>query len=201
MTTVTAPQPISNTVRRRTAEPPMRLGERLFSAGLLTAEEIEAALNQQASRNTHFGETLLELGFIDEDTLVRFLGAQLHLPAVRLREGLVDPAVVRLIPRAKAEASDAIAMFKIRDVLVVALAEPENLRILDDLERITGLKIRPVLSLRSTIRTLLPRCYENNFAVDAVTADLAQDAVEIQTEAYDIDLQGICGEAGCGGQA
>src|SRR4051812_8855559 len=144
MTTSVAPKPAPTPRRRTLPESNMRLGERMHSAGVLTAEEIEAALHQQSSRGAQFGEALLELGFVDEDTLLRFLGAQMQIPAVRLREGLVDPAVVRLIPRAKAEALDAIAMFKLRDMLVVAMAEPQNLQHLDELERVTNLQVRSV---------------------------------------------------------
>ena len=83
---------------------------------------------------------LLEMGFVDEETLLPFLGSQIRRRRrFGLREGLVDPAVVRLIPRAKAESLCALAMFKVRDMLSVAMAEPRNLQQIDELERITGL--------------------------------------------------------------
>ena len=82
-------------------------------------------------------------------------------------------------------------MFKVRDRLSVAMAEPRQLHQVDEIERITGLRVRPVLALRSTIVNMLSRCYERDFAVDAVTADLAQNAVELSADKYDIDLQSI----------
>ena len=78
-----------------------------------------------------------------EDQILPYLQRQLCLPAVKLREGLIDPAVVRIIPRAKAEAFCALAMFKVRGTLSVAMADPQNLQQMDDLERLTGLKVRP----------------------------------------------------------
>lgn len=167
------------------------LGERLFRAGVLTAEELEAALDRHADRKLQFGETLLELGFVDEDTLLQFLGAQMRLPSVRIREGMVDPQAVRLLPRHKAEAMCAIAMFKVRGHLSVAMVEPRNLQHIDEIERITGLKVRPVVALKSNIVKILPRCYENDFSVDAVTADFVQDSVEVQAEAFDIDMRNV----------
>lgn len=158
---------------------------------MLTQSELEAALNQQSLQSKQLGELLLELGFVDEETLLIYLGQQFRLPAVKLRSGLVDPLAVQQIPRAKAEALCALAMFKVRDELTVALAERRDLRILDELERITGLKINPVLALRGSILKMLPRCYEENFAVDAVIADLAQDAIELQSDAIDITLGDI----------
>ncbi|MDX1962343.1 MAG: GspE/PulE family protein [Pirellulales bacterium] len=177
--------------KRPAPERQLPLGERLIRAGVLTPNELEAALNQQSVQSKQLGELLLELGFVEEDTLLVYLGEQLRISAVRLRAGMVDPAVVQRIPRSKAESLCALAMFQVHDTLTVALAEPRDLRILDELERITGLKINPVLALRGSIAKMLPRCYEENFAVDAVTADLAQDAVELQTDTIDIALGDI----------
>jgi len=65
------------------------------------------------------------------------------------------------------------------------MAEPTNLRQLDELKRITGMTIRPVLAMRSAIDRMLAHCYEENFAVDAVTADLEENSLEIRTDAID----------------
>lgn len=174
--------------RRPASDVRLPLGEYLISAGVLTPDELEAALSQRLAKRLQLGEMLLELGFVEEQTLLRYLGQQLRVPTVRLRDGLVDPQVVRLLPRAKAEACCALAMFRVRGALSVAMAEPANLEQVDELERITGLRIRPVLALRSAIERMLPRCYEEDFSVDAVTADLAQDAVELEPDAIDVSL-------------
>jgi type IV pilus assembly protein PilB len=189
--TLIAPASFAPDQLRHVPEKALPLGERLIRAGVLTSDELEAALSQRSSKKVQLGETLLELGFVDEETLLRFLGPQMGVPAVRLRDGLIDPAVVKLLPRHKAEALCAVAMFKVRDTLSVALAEPRNLQHVDELERIAGCRVRPVLALRSNIEKMLPRCYEDDFAVDAVTADLAQDAVEVTADAFDIDLGDI----------
>lgn len=167
------------------------LGQNLVHAGLLSAEDLDSALQNRSNRDSKIGETLVELGFVDEDMMLLFLGQQLNVPAVRLRSGLIDPAIVRIIPRAKAEAFSALALFRVRGCLTVAMAEPNNLRQIDELERITGLRVRPVLSMRHLIDKMIPQCYEENFAVDVLTADLDQAVVEIQTDAVDISLADV----------
>jgi type IV pilus assembly protein PilB len=181
----------STSLARVVVDGDLPLGERLLRAGVLTAEELETALSQHTDKKVQFGEKLLELGFVDVNTLLQFLSSQLQLPGVRVREGLVDPAVVRLLPRPKAEALCAIALFKVRNTLTVAMADPCHLQHIDEIERITGLSVRPVLALRSNIVNILPRCYEDNFAVDAVTADFSQEDVDVRTEAFDIDMGNI----------
>jgi type IV pilus assembly protein PilB len=170
---------------------PLPLGELLVRAGIITNDNLESALSQQSTKSLRLGEVLTQLGFVDEEELLPFLGQALRVVAVRLREGLIDPCVVRLIPRAKAEAMQVLAMFRVRDTLTVGMAEPQNLQHIDEIERTTGLRVRPVLVFRSAIEKLLPRCYEEDYKVDAVTADLASDAVELQSDAGDLDLQRI----------
>ena len=177
--------------RQPLPEQRLPLGEQLVRAGLVTPTELDAALTQHTAKRRQLGEMLLELGFVEEATLLQFLGQQLQVPVVRLRDGLVDPTVVRSLPRANAEALAALAMFRVRGVLSVAMAEPGNLQQIDEVERITGMRVRPVLALRSSIEKMIPRCYEENFAVDAVTADMDQDAVAVQAEAIDIQLGDI----------
>ena len=167
------------------------LGQNLVQAGVLSAEDLEKALQHRSKNNTKLGETLLEMGLVEEEMLVLFLSQQLNVQAVRLRSGLVDPAIVRILPRAKAEAFSALALFRVRDKLTVAMAEPTNLRQIDEIERTTGLRVNPVLALRSGIERMLAHCYEENFAVDVLTADLDQNAVEIQSDAIDISLADV----------
>src|SRR5688572_30670495 len=92
---------------------PLPLGEILLSHGLLTEEELESALAERGAKGGQLGEVLVQLGFVDEETLLRCLGQQLQIPVVRLRDGLVDPAVVKVLPRTKAEALCALALFRV----------------------------------------------------------------------------------------
>src|SRR5207302_2609018 len=69
-----------------------------------------------------------------------------------------------------------------------AMEEPESLQYLDDLERITRYQVRPALTARSSLEAIIPRCYEDNFAVDAVTADLPQDSVTVEQDTVELDL-------------
>src|SRR5947207_2259250 len=142
--------------------------ELLLGSGHLTQNELEAALSEHKAKGLKLGEALLQLGFVTEETLLRCLGQQLNIPFIRIREGTCDPAVVKLVPRPKADAYCALALFLVRGRLTVAMAEPQNLQHIDDLERITGYQVRPVLAARSSLEGLIPRCYEDNFAVDAV---------------------------------
>lgn len=167
---------------------PLRLGERLVSEGILTHEQLQSALIQQ-STGQRLGEALVDMGLLAESDLLPFLADQVGVPHVQLREGLIDPAAAVLIPKPLAEACHALALFKVHQVLTVAMAEPQNLESIDRLERATGLHVRPVLALQGPIHDLLERVYGDGFQVDSITAEMEQDAVALGDEAVQIDLE------------
>ena len=166
-----------------------KLGEQLLNAGIVTSEQLEEALRRQVDMGLKLGEALIELGFVTEDEILPYIERRLNVPAVRLRDGIVDPLAVHQIPKRRAEALNALALFKVRNTLCVAMAEPLNLQQVDEIERATGLRVRAVFANRRSIQRMIGRCYEENFRVDTVTADLDESAVEISEDAVEVDLQ------------
>jgi type IV pilus assembly protein PilB len=167
------------------------LGEQLVEAGIVSREQLETALSKGTEKGLRLGEALLDMGFAEEDEILPYIERGLGLPATRLREGLIDPQVVRTIPKSMAGALNCIALFKVKNTLVVAMSEPQNLQQTDEIERVTRLSVRPVFAFRTSIERLLPRCYEKGFEVDAVTADMDAGAVQLQTDDADVDLTNV----------
>ncbi|TWU59892.1 Type II secretion system protein E [Rubripirellula tenax] len=200
----------SKPARPRANKAGVPLGQRLIEAGLLRTDQLESALTHQTAetermkaragqseaqrqrngRTKRLGEVITELGLVDESDLIPHMGEQLGVEGVRLREGLIDPIAIALVPREYAERLHALPLMKVRDELTVAMADPHDLAAIDTLKRISGCRVRPVFTLASSIERLMPRCYEDDFAVDSVTADLDVEQLELETEAIDLDLTG-----------
>ena len=169
----------------------LRLGQRLLGENLVSAEDLAAALEVQAKRGSKLGDTLLEMGVATEEDLLPHIAAQIGVPAVRLREGLIDPLVVPTLERAFCEQHGVLALFKIRDELTIAIDDPEDLDRLDLIERKTDLRVRPVFAFRTSIERMITRAFEEDFQVDSVTADMDESAVELQSDLTDIDLTAV----------
>lgn len=169
----------------------MPLGQKLLRAGLINENQLEQALELHGNHGLRLGEALVSLGLMSEADLLPLIGHQLDFPWVKLREGLVDPQIVRLIPREAAEQLGCLALFRVHGQLTVAMAEPQNLETVDLIEELTGLHVRPVLSLKSSIERLLPRCYEEDFRVDALTADIDENSIELKSEEVFFDTDSI----------
>ncbi|MCA9036535.1 MAG: Flp pilus assembly complex ATPase component TadA [Planctomycetaceae bacterium] len=167
------------------------LGESLISAGLLRREDLQGSLARQSISGGRLGELLIEVGLIDEDRLLPFLGQRLGVPGVRLRDGMVDPHVVRTLPRSIAERLSVLAMFRVHQTLTVAMADPQDLLQIDEIEQLTGLKVRPVLALRSSIERFLARCYEDDAGTNEVAKSFDDNAVEEHPEVVRVDLNDL----------
>src|SRR5450755_1970118 len=159
------------------------LGQQLVGADVITPDQLDQALAEGSQKGLRLGETLVEMGMVQEETILPFIESHLGVPATRLRDGMIDPLAVRLIPRRMAESLDAVALFRVRDALCVAMADPQNLEQVDEIERVTHLRVRPVFAFRSSIQRTLPRCYEEGFEVDTVTADIDETTVQLQSDA------------------
>ncbi len=167
------------------------LGQQLLSANLIASDELEAALNLQAENGQKLGEALLELGFANEEQLLPFIEAQLGVPSARLREGILDPIAVRILPRDLAQSLTSLALFRIKNTLVVATDDPLDLDRIDRIERFTGFHVRTVFAFKAAIDRMLRRVYDEDFRVDAVTADLDDADVELQLETSDMEVASV----------
>src|SRR5262245_14991564 len=95
---------------------------------------------------------LVEQGVIRSATLVQVLARYLEVRGCQLRHGLIDATLLKLIGEEEAERLLVIPMFKVREMLTVAMAEPQSLPTIDRLRQLTGCRIQPVLALESNIR-------------------------------------------------
>jgi type IV pilus assembly protein PilB len=170
---------------------PAPLGQRLVGASLLRPDDLEAALSRQASTGGKLGEILLDLGLVGEEELLPFIEAQLGCPAVRLREGLLDPIAVRMLPRATAERLNVLGLFAVRGRLSLAIDDPEDLSRIDVVERLTGCEAQPVFAFGDSIRRMIRRAYEEDFQVDAVTADMDDTSLELRADMTDVDIASV----------
>jgi type IV pilus assembly protein PilB len=156
-----------------------RLGETLLAQGAITREQLDKALAEQRRSPRMLGEILVEQGFITNTVLVRTVAKSLGIQGCVLRHGLIDPALLRLLPEDECERLHVIPMFKVEGVLTVAMAEPQSLPSIDRLAHLTGLRIRSVLALQGNIHEFLKKYSGGNVDVDGFLASLAESDVEV----------------------
>ena len=174
----------------------MRLGDLLIDMGKLTSEQLAEALVRhkeatdagEGSDRTRLGEVLVDLEYITEKDLVECLGVQLGLPHVWLRKGLIDPKVVPLIPKDKADLYQVIAMFRVGDDLTVAMSDPQSLFVIDQLTAITGCRIQPVVCRQEEITQFVGEYYDKTIGMDQFLSSLDETDVELVTDKVETNV-------------
>ena len=138
-----------------------RLGDLLVREGLITREQLDKALQEQRQNGTRVGYNLVKLGYIQETELTKMLARQYKMPAVDLTKFEVDPRIAKLIPADLAVKHLVLPLKRDGRTLTVAMADPTNLGVLDDLKFITRYDIFPVIGGEFTLKSAIEKLYEN----------------------------------------
>jgi len=132
-----------------------RLGELLLKENLIKAVDLEKAIGVQRQEGGRLGEILIKLGFVKEDQVVSVLGKQLNIPYFSLGTGLLKPAVdqglEQLIPQDFAFKNSVIPLSRTLRSLTVAMADPLDIILLDNVKKLTGCEVNPVIATKSDI--------------------------------------------------
>src|SRR5947209_5579531 len=153
-----------------------QLGSLLLERGLLTREQLEAALQEQAQTRKSLGRVLIDRGWLSESDLVATLAARIGLEFVDLSDYPVDPSAVSLITDALARRYQAIPIAWDEGRLIVAMADPSNVFALDDIRTITGADVKTVVSTRAGILDAIDRHHRLDTDVEDVSALAASEA-------------------------
>jgi hypothetical protein len=135
------------------------LGTLIFRAGLLAEEQLEDALQEGMRTGKRLGEVLLERGWLHERDLGRLLAGQKGLPFVELSGVSPDPTAVPLLPEEKARMQNALAIAFEKGVPVVAVADPTNDLVLENLRRVLGCEPRLVVAAHGDLQRKIDEAY------------------------------------------
>ena len=123
----------------------------LVEKGLITQEQLKEVQRLHEEKGGSLSQLLINLGYVDEKELTMFISTYLSIPPVKLSHLKIPKEVLKLIPKEVAKKYLVIPLSKIGNTLSLAMADPLNILILEDLEKITGCQINPVISFRSEI--------------------------------------------------
>jgi type IV pilus assembly protein PilB len=152
-----------------------RLGEILLREGLVTREQLGQALTEQRNTKHRLGYVLVKLGLVQELEITKVLARQYRMPAVDLTRFEVDPKIIKLVPAEMATKSIVLPLKREGRTLTVAMADPTDHGLLEDLKFITRFDLFPVIAGEYTLRNLIEKYYESS---DQQLATLLKDMEE-----------------------
>jgi hypothetical protein len=156
-----------------------KLGEMLIEAGVLDEARLRSALADQRRWGRSLGRTLVEMRLIAEDELVRVLALQLGIPAVDLEKFTIPDSVTSLIPDELARQHQIVAFNQQMKFLDVAMVDPTNLGVTDELRIRTQMNIRPYLAGPRQIERALARYHGGSQRSDTGIPIDGMDMMEV----------------------
>jgi type IV pilus assembly protein PilB len=157
-----------------------RIGDLLVREGLITPEQLTKALQEQKQSGTRVGYNLVKLGFIPEIELTKVLAKHHKMPAVDLSRFEVDPKIAKMIPSEMAHKHLVIPLKRDGRTLTIAMADPSNLGVLEDLKFITRYDIFPVIAGEYTLRGMIDKVF--GATDEAQMASLMDTINELEAE-------------------
>jgi type IV pilus assembly protein PilB len=174
-----------------------RLGEILRERNHVSVENLDKAMQEQQVKLVHLGELLLQRGAVSKADLVSALVETSRIPYFDCHSVEVDAETLQLITATMARSCCALPLETVGNKLVVVMAEPQNLRFLDELRFKSGMQISPRLGFRAEVEAAIAINYasaESEAAAAVVTAAAASTVVsvkEIVLSAADAEMEFI----------
>ncbi len=142
------------------APSPEKTADILVRDGLISREHVERAKQEAKQGGSSVNYALVKLGYVGEIDITKVIARSSKLPAVDLTKFQVDPRIVKLIPAELATKHLVLPLKRDGRTLTVAIADPDNLGILEDLKFITRYDIFPVLAGEFTLRNVIEKHFD-----------------------------------------
>ena len=180
--------------------PRVQLGDLLIQRGAITQRQLAEALEEQRRTGGRqlLGEVLVSLRFVTEEQVVEALASAYGVPFARLTPRIADPRVTDRLPREFIDAHTVLPLFLVDNVITVAVAEPANLFIVEEIERLSGCRAQVVActprDIRATLQAHLPSA--NVFVIDDIYDDVDSSFSVVDQKVADLsNIEEIAGQS------
>jgi type IV pilus assembly protein PilB len=177
------------------------LGQLLIGKELIQQDQLERALEEQKQNNHQklLGEILVELHLCNEDQITEALAQAYDVPYARISPRVADPKVISSLPRDFLEKHQVLPLFLVEGVLTVAVPEPANVFLLEEIERVSGHPAQVVAAtardIKATLQAYLPN--DQVFVIDDIIDEVdPNDFTLVENKVADIaDLEQAAGDS------
>ena len=152
-----------------TGKPPVRIGDILIKSGRITLAQLDEAIRLQQRTGERLGSALVRSGYITEAELTQALSGQLGVAAASAKDLEIDPEIVKLLPDDFVKRFEVVPVRREGQVLTVACATPNNLRLLDEVRFATGFReVRAMIATEMAVRRVIEKHYSTHALLEEV---------------------------------
>jgi len=162
-----------------------RLKQALINEGVINTAQVKAVEDTAKKENEPLSKTLIKLGFVTSEQIAKLMGEQVNIPHVNIKNYIIDRRVLDLIPEKIARRYNIIPLFKIENVLTVAMADPQNIISIDEISAVAGCKVEPVIASEESIKVAIDQWYGVGDHRKDLIEELINEFVEISKKEED----------------
>ncbi len=168
----------------------IRLGDLLVSQQYITHEQLEDALKQQKNTGRKLGRQLIDMGYVEENTLLSLLSKQLDIPFIELKQFRFDKNLVQTLPESMARRYRVTILKEEADGFLLGMSDPTDIFGLDDIQQVLNKPIKPAVVRESELLDILDVAYSRASEIASLAEQLDE---ELDSDA--LDLSNILSDA------
>jgi MSHA biogenesis protein MshE len=161
----------------------IRIGDLLIQNGLISEDQLMAALAEQKKTGRKLGRALIELGYVEEDKLLNLLSQQLEVPFVQLRHYQFNQDLIKKLPETLARRFRALVLDEQQGELLVGMADPMDLMAYDEIARVVNQPINVAVIRESELLNTLDMVYRRTDEISSLAVELDS---ELEDDAFDL---------------
>ncbi|MCK4648113.1 Flp pilus assembly complex ATPase component TadA [bacterium] len=135
------------------------IGKYLLEKGIINQTQLQEVVEESQRTNRRVGDILVRRDLATEEDIIQTLSEQLGFAFLDLSSYQIEPEALALIPAQAAERLQVIPIFKVADSLSVAMVNPLDISAIDELYRLTNLRIRPLFATPTGIKSMIEKHY------------------------------------------
>lgn len=161
----------------------MRIGDMLIQSGFIDQAQLDTALEVQKKTGQRLGRALVQLGFVEEQQFLTLLSKQLEIAYIKLSDFKFNSEITQRLPETLARRFRAVVLMEDNDGLIVGMADPMDLFVHDELERVLGSKIKPAIICESELLSTFDVVYRRTEEISQIASELSG---ELGDDTYDV---------------
>jgi type IV pilus assembly protein PilB len=175
----------------------MKIGEFLLDDSRITQEQLQNALEVQKKEPGKLGSILIRLGYVTEEDIAQALSKQFGYPSINLSKFDIDEKVLELIKPEMARKHIVMPVHRIGSILTLAMADPSNLFVQEEIRFSTNLRIQAVIAPESSIIESIDKYYGSSTGIEAQKfleeielGDIDDSSIELVEDEEDYSYEG-----------
>ncbi|MBI4425265.1 MAG: Flp pilus assembly complex ATPase component TadA, partial [Elusimicrobia bacterium] len=166
----------------------LRIGDILVQGGVITQEQLQQALKTQKQAGCLLGEAIVKLGFATEEAIAIGISKQINVPYASRENKILrverSQNLEKIVNERFARDNLLLPLFLDDKTVAVAMADPDNMMVLDNLKLMTGFEVQAFISTRAQILKAIDEFYSGG------TSNLIEKVMEEQPQAgSDVTLE------------